>query len=220
MATFTLATGLRAANVTGLTWEQVDLARKLAWIHPDQAKARKAIARATQRHGAGGRAGAEGQASGAGVYLQGAAGQAGEQESVVQGTEARRNRGLSLARSAAHLGELARAGRNAALRVTGARRLGDGEDGAALCAPRPRNIWRSMPATRKVTAQIRHKHRISTAQPDCKSLENNEIDGGQGRNRTTDTRIFSPLLYQLSYLASGGKARIKQAQAPIVNEQS
>ena len=26
--------------------------------------------------------------------------------------------------------------------------------------------------------------------------------GGQGRNRTTDTRIFSPLLYQLSYLAA------------------
>ena len=30
-----------------------------------------------------------------------------------------------------------------------------------------------------------------------------EEDGGQGRNRTTDTRIFSPLLYQLSYLAIG-----------------
>lgn len=44
MATFTLATGLRAANVTGLAWEQVDLSRKLAWIHPDQAKARRAIA--------------------------------------------------------------------------------------------------------------------------------------------------------------------------------
>ena len=28
-----------------------------------------------------------------------------------------------------------------------------------------------------------------------------EIVGGQGRNRTTDTRIFSPLLYRLSYLA-------------------
>jgi hypothetical protein len=26
-------------------------------------------------------------------------------------------------------------------------------------------------------------------------------DGGQGRDRTADTRIFSPLLYQLSYLA-------------------
>ena len=25
--------------------------------------------------------------------------------------------------------------------------------------------------------------------------------GGQGRGRTADTRIFSPLLYQLSYLA-------------------
>jgi hypothetical protein len=25
-------------------------------------------------------------------------------------------------------------------------------------------------------------------------------DGAQGRSRTTDTRIFSPLLYQLSYL--------------------
>ena len=42
-------------------------------------------------------------------------------------------------------------------------------------------------------------------------------NGAQGRNRTTDTRIFSPLLYQLSYLGlaragrpirvSGGQAR-------------
>ncbi len=31
--------------------------------------------------------------------------------------------------------------------------------------------------------------------------------GGQGRNRTTDTRIFSPLLYQLSYLAGIGAPR-------------
>ena len=31
--------------------------------------------------------------------------------------------------------------------------------------------------------------------------EYKELNGGQGRNRTTDTRIFSPLLYQLSYLA-------------------
>jgi hypothetical protein len=28
------------------------------------------------------------------------------------------------------------------------------------------------------------------------------IIGGQGQNRTADTRIFSPLLYQLSYLAA------------------
>jgi integrase len=44
MAAFTLATGLRRANVTGLQWSQVDMVRRLAWIHPDQAKARKAIA--------------------------------------------------------------------------------------------------------------------------------------------------------------------------------
>ena len=33
----------------------------------------------------------------------------------------------------------------------------------------------------------------------CQRCE--EINGGQGRNRTADTRIFSPLLYRLSYLA-------------------
>ena len=32
-------------------------------------------------------------------------------------------------------------------------------------------------------------------------------NGGQGRNRTIDTRIFSPLLYQLSYLATVGPGR-------------
>ena len=28
------------------------------------------------------------------------------------------------------------------------------------------------------------------------------FSGGSGRNRTTDTRIFNPLLYQLSYRAN------------------
>jgi integrase len=32
------------AILAGLQWSQVDLARRLAWIHPDQAKAGKAIA--------------------------------------------------------------------------------------------------------------------------------------------------------------------------------
>lgn len=44
MTRFSLETGLRCANVTGLQWSQVDLVRRTAWIHPDQAKARKAIA--------------------------------------------------------------------------------------------------------------------------------------------------------------------------------
>ena len=37
--------------------------------------------------------------------------------------------------------------------------------------------------------------------------------GGQGRNRTSDTRIFSAVLYQLSYLASvsfSGRAETRE----------
>jgi integrase len=40
---FALSTGLRQSNVLRLEWSQVDLTRGVAWIHPDQAKARKAI---------------------------------------------------------------------------------------------------------------------------------------------------------------------------------
>jgi len=42
-AQFAVLTGLRKGNVLGLEWSQVDLDRKVAWIHPDQAKARRAI---------------------------------------------------------------------------------------------------------------------------------------------------------------------------------
>ncbi len=44
MAQFTLETGLRRSNVTGLEWSQIDLEKRMAWIHTDQAKASKAIA--------------------------------------------------------------------------------------------------------------------------------------------------------------------------------
>lgn len=43
MARFALATGLRESNVTGLQWSQLDMQRRCAWIHADQAKAEKAI---------------------------------------------------------------------------------------------------------------------------------------------------------------------------------
>lgn len=43
MARFSLETGLRRSNVTGLQWSQFDMVRRVAWIHPDQAKAKKAI---------------------------------------------------------------------------------------------------------------------------------------------------------------------------------
>lgn len=43
MVAFSLATGLRKGNVLGLSWSQIDLDRRVAWIHPDQSKTRKAI---------------------------------------------------------------------------------------------------------------------------------------------------------------------------------
>jgi integrase len=44
MAQFSLATGLRQHNVSFLRWDQIDLGRKVAWIHADEAKEGKAIA--------------------------------------------------------------------------------------------------------------------------------------------------------------------------------
>lgn len=43
MASFSLATGLRKANVTGLKWSEVNLVKKHALVHPDQSKNNKAI---------------------------------------------------------------------------------------------------------------------------------------------------------------------------------
>lgn len=43
LAEFALATGLRQHNVTHLEWSQIDLKRRVAWIHADQAKAGKPI---------------------------------------------------------------------------------------------------------------------------------------------------------------------------------
>ena len=41
--------------------------------------------------------------------------------------------------------------------------------------------------------------------------ERDSLYGAQGRNRTTDTRIFNPLLYQLSYLGKRGAYSVKAA---------
>ncbi len=43
MAAFTLATGLRVSNVTGLQWSDINLLKQHAWIHPDKSKSKKAI---------------------------------------------------------------------------------------------------------------------------------------------------------------------------------
>ena len=36
------------------------------------------------------------------------------------------------------------------------------------------------------------------------------LNGGEGRNRTVDTTIFSRMLYQLSYLATGGNRSLQR----------
>ena len=43
MVRFSLATGLRKMNVAQLEWSQVDLDRRVAWIHADQAKGKRLI---------------------------------------------------------------------------------------------------------------------------------------------------------------------------------
>jgi len=37
---FAIITGLRRSNVTDLEWSQVDLDKRMAWMHPDETKAR------------------------------------------------------------------------------------------------------------------------------------------------------------------------------------
>lgn len=44
MAEFAITTGLRQANVLGLTWSRVDLARKIVWIEAEDTKADTALA--------------------------------------------------------------------------------------------------------------------------------------------------------------------------------
>ena len=166
-----LATGLRAANVTGLTWEQVDLSRKLAWIHPDQAKARRAIAvplndaamQVVQEQG--------GKHPVQRVHLRGATDQAGQHQR------------LGTRRSSAPVSRTS-AGTTCATRgppgTCRAERRSSRYRNSPVGRPRrwcdvmrtwPRIIWRSMPATRKVTAQIRHNRRMPRHSPIDKLVE-------------------------------------------------
>jgi len=40
---FALATGLRRSNIINLQWQDVDLQKKVAWVHPDESKSGRAI---------------------------------------------------------------------------------------------------------------------------------------------------------------------------------
>jgi hypothetical protein len=58
----------------------------------------------------------------------------------------------------------------------------------------------------------RPSHHVRYRQPHSPAVStprgaDKKRDGAQGRNRTTDTAIFSRMLYQLSYLGTGGQPR-------------
>src|SRR6266446_2227022 len=78
--------------------------------------------------------GADREARNARVLLPRKAGASGEYEGLARGAGEGGRQGFPLARSPAHLGELARAGRNAAPRAAGAGRLGVRGDGAQVRA--------------------------------------------------------------------------------------
>ena len=54
---------------------------------------------------------------------------------------------------------------------------------------------------RRRYADVPKRERYGSPAQSGRSASDGWEDGGQEWNRTTDTRIFSPLLYQLSYLA-------------------
>jgi len=43
MARFALSTGLHMSNVVNLSWSQVDMDKRMAWIHPDQSRSGNAM---------------------------------------------------------------------------------------------------------------------------------------------------------------------------------
>ncbi len=122
----------RKANVTGLEWSQVDLERRVAWVHPDQAKARKAIgiplndeAVVVLRRQAGKHP----------CFVFTHRGKPVRNVNTKAWKAALRDCGLPLARPAPYLGVMARTGGHTAQCAAGARRVGVGGYGAALCAP-------------------------------------------------------------------------------------
>jgi integrase len=127
----TAAQTLQTERGERVEWSQVDLKRQLACVHPDQAKARRAIAvplngeaMALLRKQVGKHP--------TYVFSYKGAHCPSQHQGLVRGAKTSRHRGLSLARSEARLGNLARTERNAAVRVAGVGRLAESRDGAPL----------------------------------------------------------------------------------------
>ena len=121
MARFSLSTGLRERNTTRLEWSQVDLERRVAWIHPAQAKAKKPLAMPLNDEAA---AVLEGEAGKHATRVFSSHGQPIDKANTHAWRKALKRAGIVSFRwhdFAAHLGLLARATGHSVTRVAGAR---------------------------------------------------------------------------------------------------
>ena len=72
------------------------------------------------------------------------------------------------------------------------------------CRPPSPRSWRARPELHgEFTSRGRGQPGVTATARHPDALRGR--DGGENRDRTDDTRIFSPLLYQLSYLAAAGR---------------
>jgi hypothetical protein len=144
-AEFTLATGLRENNVLNLEWEQVDLQRRVAWLHGDQTKAgRSPWGPAERRSLRSPRepVGALTRSTSSPIQIPGSLTK-GKQSSLVRSFAQGEAERIPVARSAAYLGELGGDVRGQARGSAEDGRLGDGADGAEVCPPFQRAFGRS-----------------------------------------------------------------------------
>jgi Phage integrase family len=123
MVRFTLATGLRQANMTQLEWSQVDLVRRVLDTCRSGKGEKSDLGAVKCRSNVGAQA-ARRQASNPGVHLPRQAGSAGEYQSLAERIEAGWDYGLSLARPSPYLGILACAKRDTVECTSGAGGLG------------------------------------------------------------------------------------------------
>ena len=101
----------------------------------------------------------------------------------------------------------------AKVKIRAARSRAIGTSASSSLCPMP--CPRRFSATRIIAQMIAH----DLAVPQLGNFRGGR--GAQGRNRTTDTRIFSPLLYQLSYLGALKKAsRVIGKTAKTVHTES
>lgn len=201
MARFALATGLRESNVRLLEWTQVDRAQALAWIHADQAKAGKVISVPLNDDAL--------------AVLSEQQGQHKRYVFVYRGAPIGRiyNHAWQKACARAEVAGLrfhdlrhTWASWHAAAYPSAAWRMGQLSDGAALRAPGAGPCCSVCGEHWHIKAQIWHTARNGKG---SRLLGTLVKLGGLGRNRTTDTRIFNPLLYQLSYRATRSRDYIK-----------